>query len=88
MSLNLWISDLVSRLAQLELISKEDRFEKFQVQLGLLFAPGAYLTATRQAVAHKTRVSLENLKLELRVNDGGKAEEGFVLLGECDKMVQ
>ncbi|KAK0566065.1 dynein heavy chain [Tilletia horrida] len=73
--------DLAQRLAQLEAVSKEARYERFSVTLGLLFAPGAYLTATRQAVAHRTRTSLENLRLELQVNDGGRAEGGFALQG-------
>ncbi|KAK0531052.1 dynein heavy chain [Tilletia horrida] len=81
MPLGLWIADLAQRLAQLEAVSKEARYERFSVTLGLLFAPGAYLTATRQAVAHRTRTSLENLRLELRVNDGGRAEGGFALQG-------
>ncbi|KAL9938803.1 hypothetical protein V8E36_002522 [Tilletia maclaganii] len=81
MPLGLWIADLAQRLAQLEAVSKEARFERFSVTLGLLFAPGAYLTATRQAVAHRTRTSLENLRLELQVNDGGGAEGGFALQG-------
>ncbi|KAE8211193.1 hypothetical protein CF327_g5033 [Tilletia walkeri] len=81
MPLGLWVADLAQRLAQLEAVSKEARYERFSVTLGLLFAPGAYLTATRQAVAHRTRTSLENLRLELRVNDGGRAEGGFALQG-------
>ncbi|CEH14527.1 cytoplasmic dynein heavy chain 2 [Ceraceosorus bombacis] len=81
MSLGLWIADLTQRLAQLESVTKENRYDRFAVVLGLLFSPGAYLTATRQAVAHTTRVSLENLKLDLRVNDGGRTENGFAIEG-------
>lgn len=81
MQLGVWVADLAQRLAQLESMTKEDRFESFSVTLGLLFAPGAYLTATRQAVAHRTRVSLENLKLELAINSGS-VEGGFLLQGE------
>lgn len=82
MSLGMWVADLAQRLRQLEGITKEQHYEKFSVTLGLLFTPGAYLTATRQAVAHRTRVSLEKLKLDLRVNDGGEADNGFSLEGE------
>ena len=84
MSLGIWIADLKARLEQLESITKEDRFNQFQVTLGLLFAPGAYLTATRQAVAHQSKTSLENLKLELELNDpqAGKDSSKFALRGK------
>lgn len=83
MSLGLWVSDLAQRLAQLQAITTETRFELFSVALGLLFSPGAYLTATRQAVAHRTRVSLENLKLDLRINNlsAGANTTGFTIKG-------
>ncbi|PWN87523.1 putative cytoplasmic dynein heavy chain 2 [Acaromyces ingoldii] len=83
MTLGLWISDLAQRLAQLQAITTETRFELFAVTLGLLFSPGAYLTATRQAVAHRTRVSLENLKLDLRINNlsAGSITTGFTIKG-------
>jgi dynein heavy chain 1 len=52
----------------------------FEVWLGGLFAPEAYVTATRQAVAHRKRWSLETLHLRVdieRVND----PEAFVVDG-------
>ena len=78
----MWVADLAQRLAQLDEVTRTDSFERFAVTLGLLFTPGAYLTATRQAVARRTRVSLENLRLDLRVNDDGQASGGFSLQGE------
>lgn len=51
------------------------------VILGYLFAPAAYLTATRQAVAHRTKASLDELHLELKVNESGVAQDGFMLEG-------
>lgn len=81
MSLSSWIADFAQRLSQLEAASKETRsLERFSVTLGLLFSPGAYLTATRQAVAHRNQVSLDQLELELKVNDA-TAEGGFLLQG-------
>ncbi|PWN51565.1 putative cytoplasmic dynein heavy chain 2 [Violaceomyces palustris] len=93
MSLPIWISDLSLRLLQLSEVTTSSgeggKFESFNVNLGLLFAPGAYLTATRQAVAHKTGISLENLSLKLIIPSvGGEGEireasqeHGFSLTG-------
>lgn len=78
MALAEWIVDLRARLDQLERITRESAelggsgtagYEMVEVVLGLLFSPGAYLTATRQSVAHASRVSLENLSLRLLLND-------------------
>ena len=52
-----------------------------EVWLGGLFFPEAYITATRQAVAHRKKWSLETLHLRLdleRVND----PEAFIVDGE------
>ncbi|PWN22869.1 putative cytoplasmic dynein heavy chain 2 [Microstroma glucosiphilum] len=80
MSLSQWVSDFAQRLSQIEVVAKESRYERVGITLGLLFTPAAYLTATRQYVAHRTKVSLDNLQLELRLNDAN-AEGGFLLEG-------
>lgn len=74
MTLAEWIIDLRARLDQLDRITREScslgsTLDMAEVILGLLFSPGAYLTATRQSVAQETKVSLENLGLKLRLND-------------------
>ncbi len=78
MTLAEWIVDLRARLEQLERITREAAevgggsaggYDMAEVILGLLFSPGAYLTATRQSVAHASKVSLENLSLKLLLND-------------------
>ncbi|EST09332.1 Dynein heavy chain, coiled coil stalk [Kalmanozyma brasiliensis GHG001] len=78
MTLPEWIVDLRARLEQLERITREAAevggasgggYDMVEVILGLLFSPGAYLTATRQSVAHASKVSLENLSLKLLLND-------------------
>lgn len=79
-SLNLWISDLVRRLAHVEQVTRETRYDRLSVTLGLLFAPAAYLTATRQAVAHRTKISLDNLHLRVLINEA-PIEGGFTLEG-------
>lgn len=79
-----WIADLRMRLAQLDKVTRESmttRFELFSVHLGQLFVPSAYLTATRQAIAHRNKTSLENLILRLHVEDGGAALGGFAIEG-------
>ena len=69
-----WIPNLARRLAQLDKVAGLDNFNHVEVWLGGLFFPEAYITATRQAVAHRKRWSLETLDLRLdieRVNDPG-----------------
>ncbi|KAJ1022342.1 hypothetical protein NDA13_005252 [Ustilago tritici] len=83
-----WIFDLRARLDQLGRIIRESSslgstYDMAEVILGLLFAPGAYLTATRQSVAQESKVSLENLELRLRLNDkaAGLEKGVFALRG-------
>jgi dynein heavy chain 1 len=60
-----WIPNLGHRLAQLDRIAQLDSLNDVEVWLGGLFYPEAYVTATRQAVAHRKRWSLETLNLRL-----------------------
>jgi len=72
MAVSEWIANLARRLAQLENIACLETLNNVEVWLGGLFYPEAYITATRQAVAHRKRWSLETLHLRLdieRVND-------------------
>jgi dynein heavy chain 1 len=72
MSVSEWIPDFARRLAQLDSLSEMDNLANVDVWLGGLFFPEAYITATRQAVAHRKKWSLETLHLRLdieRVND-------------------
>jgi dynein heavy chain 1 len=67
-----WIPDFARRLEQLDSLSEKDNLTDVDVWLGGLFFPEAYITATRQAVAHRKKWSLETLLLRLdieRVND-------------------
>lgn len=80
-----WIANLARRLAQLDTIAGLENLSNVEVWLGGLFFPEAYVTATRQAVAHRKRWSLETLHLRLdieRLNDpGAYIIEGLVLEG-------
>lgn len=80
-SVSEWIPNLARRLAQLDHISRLDNLNNIEVWLGGLFYPEAYVTATRQAVAHRKKWSLETLHLQLdleKVND----PEAFIIDGE------
>lgn len=79
--MSMWISDFARRLAQLDQIATLDNLSNIEVWLGGLFFPEAYITATRQAIAHRKRWSLETLRLEVdieKVNDPG----AFIVDGE------
>lgn len=74
MAVSEWIANFARRLTQLDTIASLDDLSDVEVWLGGLFFPEAYVTATRQAVAHRKRWSLETLHLRLdieRVNDPG-----------------
>jgi len=74
MAVSGWIADLARRLAQLDNIANMDSLNNVEVWLGGLLYPEAYITATRQAVAHRKKWSLETLHLRLDiecVNDPG-----------------
>ncbi|KAI9513146.1 dynein heavy chain protein 1 [Russula earlei] len=80
-----WIPDFARRLAQLDGLTEMDNLADVEVWLGGLFFPEAYITATRQAVAHRKKWSLETLHLRLdieRVNDPSAfIIDGLVLEG-------
>jgi len=84
-SVSEWIPDFARRLAQLDSLAEVDNLANVEVWLGGLFFPEAYITATRQAVAHRKKWSLETLHLRLdieRVNDPNAfIIDGLVLEG-------
>jgi dynein heavy chain 1 len=74
MAVSEWVANFARRLAQLDSIASLDNLNNVEVWLGGLLFPEAYVTATRQAVAHRKKWSLETLHLRLdieRVNDHG-----------------
>ncbi|KAG1874247.1 dynein heavy chain and region D6 of dynein motor-domain-containing protein [Suillus tomentosus] len=86
MSVSEWIPDLARRLSQLDgITSVQQNLSNVEVWLGGLFFPEAYITATRQAVAHRKRWSLETLHLRLdidQMNDPGAfIVDGLILEG-------
>jgi dynein heavy chain 1 len=78
-----WISNLAQRLAQLEEITKVTSYDSYNVWLGGLFFPEAYVTATRQAVAHHNSWSLETLVLRLDVQQD-PSRDAFSVQGSSE----
>lgn len=81
-SLAQFIVNLSARLAQLEALAKGSEDQK-NVWLGGLFQPEAYITATRQTVAHKNGWSLEQLSLLVDLNKTDD-RDAFVIEGKSD----
>ena len=80
MAVSGWVADFGRRLSQLDRVAGLNNLNDVEVWLGGLFFPEAYITATRQAVAHRKRWSLETLSLRLdieKVND----TEAFIIDG-------
>ena len=82
-----WISDFGLRLQQLQRVTGASSGEQASVWLGGLFQPAAYVTATRQTIAHQKGWSLEELVLRLDIEESDGAEaftlEGSLLWVEC-----
>ncbi|BGP45295.1 dynein heavy chain [Rhodotorula kratochvilovae] len=80
-----WVIDLSKRLAQLATIVARADLAKVPVALGLLFHPHGFITASRQAIAHATQASLEELSLQVNLEETGGANsfvvEGLSLIG-------
>ncbi|GAA6009794.1 hypothetical protein JCM11491_000816 [Sporobolomyces phaffii] len=80
-----WIADFSKRVAQLESVVQANDLAQAPVSLGLLFQPQGYITASRQATAHATGSSLEQLSLQVELEQTGSAHsfaiEGLVLIG-------
>ena len=81
MSVSEWIPNFARRLAQLDHIFGLDNLNNIEVWLGGLFYPEAYVTATRQAVAHRKKWSLETLHLQLDLEKMSDPE-AFIIDGE------
>lgn len=79
-----WIPNLATRLAQLERISQLETLVGVEVWLGGLFFPEAYVTATRQTVAHRNGWSLETLHLRLDLEESGTSS-GFIVEGTANR---
>ncbi|KAF8280778.1 dynein heavy chain, cytosolic [Trypanosoma cruzi] len=65
-----WISDFRNRVAQAQFMHEaveKKTFGKKCLSLGLLFWPGAFLTATKQQAARRQHRSLEQLQLRLEL---------------------
>jgi len=93
MSVSEWIPDLARRLSQLDgITSVQQNLSNVEVWLGGLFFPEAYITATRQAVAHRKRWSLETLHLRLdigQMNDPGAfIVDGMLFLSHPYRQIQ
>ena len=58
-----WMADLQRRVKQLNFICNCKKLAEFEIWLGGLFFPEAYLTATRQYTAQLLEVSLEDLQI-------------------------
>lgn len=73
-----YINNLAARLAQLERLADGAVEAQQGVWLGGLFQPEAYITATRQTVAHDRGWSLEQLVLGMDISqtDG---QDAFVV---------
>lgn len=77
-----WVLDLAERLSQLNRLVKNAVPAAEPVNLGLLFNPHGFVTASRQTVAHKLEASLEELELDVRLGRGADSDASFPLQGE------
>ncbi|KNC98573.1 uncharacterized protein SPPG_06258 [Spizellomyces punctatus DAOM BR117] len=87
LALNQWMQDFNQRLKQLNVIAKAARYDNLQIWLGGFAIPEAFITATRQTVAHITKSSLEELELDVsigfdeKISSNAEHTDGFALSG-------
>lgn len=86
LSVSEWIPGLARRLDQLDRVANLDSLSSVEVWLGGLFFPEAYITATRQAVAHRKKWSLETLTLRLDIENVSDPN-AFIIDGEVHPFV-
>ncbi|KAK0424238.1 hypothetical protein QR680_008567 [Steinernema hermaphroditum] len=75
-----WMTDFDERVKQLTRFSCSESLRKESVWLGGMFAPEAYITATRQLIAQSNAWSLEELNMHVTIGQSGKSD-GFKLTG-------
>ena len=68
-----FIVNFAARLVQLETIASAPDVQR-GIWLGGLFQPEAYITATRQMIAHQKGWSLEQLVLSMEIQQTGGAD--------------
>jgi len=76
-----WLSDFILRLDQLRRLRECGSLQRFELWMGGLFFPEAFLTASRQAIAQKMKLSLEELLLVVDVGKSATDEESFMVTG-------
>lgn len=82
-----WLADFARRVRQLATLARlqsASEFRAAEVWLAGLFAPEAYITATRQCIARTHGWSLESLQLKLVLGDaaaGQRSAQAFVVRG-------
>ncbi|KAJ3176317.1 hypothetical protein HDU87_005359 [Geranomyces variabilis] len=74
-----WLAEFIRRLSQLATLAKTSAYDQMPIWIGGLFIPEAFITATRQTVAHIRKCSLEEIHLELAVID---SSDGAAVSGE------
>lgn len=79
-----YISDLAARLAQLGTIATTSGTVD-GIWLGGLFQPEAFITATRQDIAHQNGCSLEQLVLQLSIEQA-PGPGAFAIRGESTQL--
>jgi len=63
-NLDVWMQDFLDRVEEFERLLDKETFDlPLQLNFGMLFLPGAFITATRQHVAKGKNLSLEDLAL-------------------------
>lgn len=71
-TIELWLNDFINKATAFKNLLEENSADNFQLpviyNIGNLFQPGAFLTATRQHVAKTKGVSLEDLHLIIHCN--------------------
>lgn len=78
-----WMNDFMERIKQLSRLADSNNLRKEELWLGGMFAPEAYITATRQLVAQANGWSLEQLHMHVAVSkNGAGGADKFAIKGK------
>ena len=80
MPVSAWVANFARRMTQVRQ-TQEASAAATAIEIGLLFHPHGFVTATRQAAAHSLGVSLETLQLSLRVGSDDASATAFPVDG-------
>lgn len=75
-----WIKDFKNRIHQLQPLAEQKDWQRKGINLGEFLFPEAFLTATRQFVAQKNKLSMDELEMQVSFTDQKQVDDDSFLV--------